>query len=199
MNVNYDFMTVKNKEFVERCLDDFNKIAFNKSIDNWSKFNALKNSVRINQYVARYVVEIAGKIVNVCEPIKRTTLLHLAMYDNKAAAKAYENRLILRIADIDGISVAHMIARFDRNINTVKRMMKDEQIATLSDNEGNTVAHQAANIYSIAVEMIERMPEIVNTKNSSGISVMQNAENCRRHHESLMNSIFRELGKNLRE
>lgn len=192
-------MTVKNKEFVERCLDDFNKIAFNKSIDNWSKFNALKNSVRINQYVARYVVEIAGKIVNVCEPIKRTTLLHLAMYDNKAAAKAYENRLILRIADIDGISVAHMIARFDRNINTVKRMMKDEQIATLSDNEGNTVAHQAANIYSIAVEMIERMPEIVNTKNSSGISVMQNAENCRRHHESLMNSIFRELGKNLRE
>ena len=65
-------------------------------------------------------------------------------------------------------------------------MLKNYEIAELSDINGNTVSHFSACNESIALELINEKPEIVLLKNNDGITVLNIAIKCVRRKQRLL-------------
>lgn len=173
------------KSAIRNSIEEFDRITINPSFSPDEKFNRLINSVQSNIYLARHVVDVAHKLIKIRSIENLDTLIHVAMHDNVAARNASENKLILRIENAAWFSVAHALAEYRCNEFTVRKMIKDKNIASLSDVNGNSVAHIAACNDNIAMELLRDKPPIVYYENKRGISVLETAEKALRYQHIL--------------
>ncbi len=178
------------KSMIKNSIDEFDRVTMNPSFSPDEKFNRLAGSVKNNIYLARHVVDIAHKLIGIKSMKNRSTLIHVAMYDYAAARNASENMLILRIEDTAWYSVAHSIAEYRCNESIVRKMIRNENIASLSDINGNSVAHIGACNDNIAMELLTNRPPIVYYKNKNGISVLETAERALRYQHMLDEDLY---------
>ncbi len=166
------------KDFLQRSVDDFNKIVFDKTLRSEERFVRLENSVRNDRHIARHCVNIAGQLTKIRSSIDGNTLVHIAMYDKKAAMAASRNRLILMIENFSQFSVAHAIALYTCNEQAVRKIIMTNLVASLTNANGDSVSHFAVCNYSIAADFVDNKISLPNLVNNSGISVLDAANRC---------------------